>query len=572
MLRPGKTSPDDGGPKYILGLAHIILLLSTIICISACGHSDTSELSIKGLVRDENGPVAGAVVRIQTTDIAATTASDGSFRLTGLKGGGPFSITAFATGYYIAGGEPVSPGAEGVIITLVRHGSEDNAGYQWISAFASEGKGGNCQNCHADPDNQNSALPFDEWRRDAHGMSGQNMRFLTMYRGIDINGNQSPNTRYGFSRDYGSFPLRPDLTKPYFGPGYKLDFPSTAGNCAACHMPAASVNAPYGTDPLSLSGVGSEGVACDFCHKVWDVKLDPAIGLPYPHTPGVLSFDLRRPSGTHQFFAGPYDDVAPGEDTYSPLQRKSQFCAPCHFGFFWDTKIYNSFGEWLESPYSRPVTGKSCQDCHMPQGLTDHFARIDKGGKKRSASAIFSHRMPGASDETLLQNAVTMTASGTREGDQVTVEVNIVNDKTGHHVPTDSPLRHMILLVEASDSQGQPLSLQNGQIIPDWGGIGDPSKGYYGGKPGKAFAKVLMELWTEVSPTGAYWNHTRVISDNRIAAFASDKSTFTFSAPAGGDASIKVTLLFRRAFKALMDQKGWDTPDIVMVQKTITLR
>jgi hypothetical protein len=34
---------------------------------------------------------------------------------------------------------------------------------------------------------------------------------------------------------------------------------------------------------------------------------------------------------------------------------------------------------------------------------------------------------------------------------------------------------------------------------------------------------------------------------------------------------VEVTLLFRRAFKELMDQKGWDVPDIVMEQEAITL-
>jgi hypothetical protein len=32
---------------------------------------------------------------------------------------------------------------------------------------------------------------------------------------------------------------------------------------------------------------------------------------------------------------------------------------------------------------------------------------------------------------------------------------------------------------------------------------------------------------------------------------------------------ISVTLLFRRAFIGLMDQKGWDVPDIVMEQQVI---
>jgi hypothetical protein len=35
--------------------------------------------------------------------------------------------------------------------------------------------------------------------------------------------------------------------------------------------------------------------------------------------------------------------------------------------------------------------------------------------------------------------------------------------------------------------------------------------------------------------------------------------------------TVEVTLLFRRAFKELMDQKGWDTPDIVMERKVIIL-
>ena len=77
-----------------------------------------------------------------------------------------------------------------------------------------------------------------------------------MYTGTDVNGNQSPPTRKGVSRDYGDFPLRRILSQPYYGPGYQLDFPETAGNCAACHIPAAAVNTPYGTDPTQVSGCG----------------------------------------------------------------------------------------------------------------------------------------------------------------------------------------------------------------------------------------------------------------------------------------------------------------------------
>jgi hypothetical protein len=100
--------------------------------------------------------------------------------------------------------------------------------------------------------------------------------------------------------------------------------------------------------------------------------------------------------------------------------------------------------------------------------------------------------------------------------------------------------------------------------VPEWGGR-------EAGLPGKAFAKVLEELWTEVSPTGAYWNPTRVVSDNRLAAFAADTSTYTFAASTDGQTTVEVTLLFRRAFSGLMEQKGWNVPEIVMEQQTLNI-
>jgi hypothetical protein len=125
--------------------------------------------------------------------------------------------------------------------------------------------------------------------------------------------------------------------------------------------------------------------------------------------------------------------------------------------------------------------------------------------------------------------------------------------------------------VTATDANGVRLALLEGPTIPDWGGEGDPDEGYYAGLPGVGFAKILMELWTEVSPTGAYWNPTVVVSDNRLAAFATDASDYTFAAPMQGAVTVEVRLLFRRAFIELMDQKGWDVPDILMEQDLLTL-
>jgi hypothetical protein len=322
-------------------------------------------------------------------------------------------------------------------------------------------------------------------------------------------------------------------------------------------------------DPTQLTGVETEGVSCDFCHKIWDVRLNPTTNLPFPNMPGVLSFEFRRPPEGHQFFAGPLDDVAPGEDTYSHLQSQSQICAPCHFGVFWDTQVYNSFGEWLASPYSDPETGQTCQDCHMPPLGNTHFTRPEMGGRERDPATIFSHRMPGAGDEELLQNAVSLDVKAQIQGDQVLVNITITNDKTGHHVPTDSPLRQIFLLVQATGPDGSVLELLDGPVLPDWAGIGDPAQGYYAGLPGHGYAKILSELWTEISPTGAYWNPTRILSDNRIPAMESDTTRYTFPAPVEGEANIAIRLLYRRAFIELMNQKSWDVADIIMSQNTL---
>jgi len=60
-----------------------------------------------------------------------------------------------------------------------------------------------------------------------------------------------------------------------------------------------------------------------------------------------------------------------------------------------------------------------------------------------------------------------------------------------------------------------------------------------------------------------------MLRDNRLTVFATDTSTYTFDTQNESKVNVGVVLLFRRAFKKLMDQKGWDIPDIVMEQNMI---
>jgi len=530
----------------------IVVLAGVLASVTSAALSSGT---VSGIVVDANGPVPGATVRVQATDNVTTADANGVFFLHGIAADARVTITAWSEGFYV-GWTEARPGTEPIAVTLTPHYTSDNADYDWFSLEALEGSRscGRCMPQH-----------YEQWQQDAHSQSAVNPRFLSMYNGTDVLGNQSPPVRYGHNRDYGRFPLPPDPNEPYYGPGYKLDFPYTAGNCGACHVPAAAARPAraYAVDVNEVAGIDAEGVFCEFCHKIGDVTLSADTGLPLPNMPGVLSLRLFRPYEGQELFFGTLDDVT-RRVSYLPLEKESAFCAPCHFGVFWDTVVYNSFGEWLASSYSDPESGQTCQECHMPATDATAFVLAEEGGLQRPPGHIHDHRMPGAMDEQLLQNAVTLSAAARRDNGAIVVEVSIVNDQTGHHVPTDSPLRHLILLVQTRDAQGRLLEQLSGPTVPRWGGVGDPNEGYYAGLPGEGFAKVLEEIWTGISPSGAYWNPTRVVSDNRIAASACDRSTYTFAAGADGEVAVDVTLLFRRAFIEVAEQKGWRAPDILM--------
>ena len=568
--------PASRGSKWILALG-VFILAGTLFCpclqVSAKGAS--SKRIIRGTVRDDERTLPGAIVRIQTTKHSALTGSKGEFELAVPKSStGPVKLTAWAKGYFIGGPVEAVAGGKDVTISLHRHSKWDNREYEWLPSFRSAGSGENqgCSECHfRDKTGSGPDLPVDEWLKDAHSQSAVNPRFLTMHAGTDMSGRRSPSTGYRRLSDLRLVPLPPDPELPYYGPGYKLDNPNHTGDCAACHAPAAAINDPLNTNPIFVQGVGAEGVNCDFCHKIWDVILDPSTGLPFPERAGVLSYAFRRPFKGHQFFAGPLDDIAPGEDTYSKLQKSSQFCAPCHFGVFHETVVYDSFGEWLRSPYSREGKGKTCQDCHMPGTGAEFFAGTEKGGLKRDPNTIVSHRMPGARDLDLLQNAVSLTLEAKQLPEGIRVRTKIVNDRTGHHVPTDSPLRHLMLVVRAYAGDASELSLKAGPVLPDWCGSGNPADGGYAGLAGKVFVKLLEEIWTGVSPTAAYWNPTRIVMDTRLGAFQSDVGEFLFIAPDSGDVRIEAVLLYRRAYKKLMELKGWSEPDIVMESAAVSI-
>jgi uncharacterized protein (TIGR03437 family) len=129
----------------------------------------------------------------------------------------------------------------------------------------------------------------------------------------------------------------------------------------------------------------------------------------------------------------------------------------------------------------------------------------------------------------------------------------------------------MLLIVSATDSGNQDLVSLDGPVVPNWGGAGSAPEDY-GGKPGRGFAKILEQLWTEVAPTAAYWSPTVLREDTRIPALGKDVSEYDFLAPAtGGAVRVSAKLVFRRAFRQLSSWKQWNDPDILMKQGAVSL-
>jgi hypothetical protein len=569
--------------RFLAGAAVVSLL-------AVAGTSLWRVNEVTGKVTSDGKPVANATVSLKASAIQTKTDVSGRFTLDGFPGKFYVAATAWQDGYYISG-QTVFPWKRDITLDLSPLSTNDNRNYQWLPPVSENRSFVNnllarvglpvtarlsfknlflplsaklplgCADCHP--------TITQEFLQGAHAKGATNIIFQTVYNGTDTQGHQSPPTKYGVSVDYGRFPLAPDTSQNWYGPGFKLDFPDQTGNCANCHVPGAAINAPNNTDVNKTPANVVQSTQCDFCHKTIDVKVNPVSGLPQENMAGVLSMNLTRPSGSTQVFYGPYADVDVGPDTFSPLQNESRFCAGCHNASFWGTPIYQSYSEWLKSPY--PAEGVTCQTCHMkPDEKTTNFAP-GRGGIERDPQTIFTHSFPGAADVGLLQNTAKLELKAVHNGGNISVEARVTNINGGHDIPTDEPMRNMILVISAKDASGKNLEQLNSQKVPVWGGSGNTSIDY-AGQPGKGYAKILQELWTEVSPTITYWRQTRILEDTRIPARATDVTNYVFQAPANGNVTIEARLIYRRAYVDLARVKKWNLEDIEMQRTTVALK
>jgi len=502
------------------------------------GGAQAAPISGAVLRSGDLAPIAGAKVTLQASLVHTFTLPDGSFSIDVPSAPGQI-IVGGAKGYFNAGVTVASPASD-VRIFLTPVPQDDDPTYQFMSPQT-------CGTCHPNQVNQ--------WTNSPMARAGLNTWVHDIF-----NGTGTPGGMGGFVYTRDSI--------------YAQSNPNS--ECAACHQPESWIPNPFSrmqnpTDPGYPSPAAVHGISCDTCHKVADVDVSK---INFPGIfPGAVTFTRPQGPAYLQVQYGLLGDTTVDLSTfmrasYQP-QLMAEVCGTCHQDRSDPLENHTYTGpvseptyiEWVESAYSDPRSPlyANCVTCHMPPTGDTSFCILQFPPLVRDPSLIRSHDIRGTTPQ-YLENAVSMNVTASVVGSTLTVNANILNNGTGHHVPTGVTTRNMILLVEAWPDGGDPLvdmlPFTGTQTVHPLGGVGNPAQGYYAGRPGKLFGKVNHDAEGN-SPT-FFTDATGIVFDSRIAALASDASTYTFNLPpATGNTRVRARLLYRRAWRALVDAKQW---------------
>ena len=341
------------------------------------------------------------------------------------------------------------------------------------------------------------------------------------------------------------------------GMGYKGFHPDEPGDCANCHTPDVVLNEGREVDLMEAIAKGSQGISCDFCHTVADVKVirDPETG----HYDTAITHVVTRARGDTK--RGPYGDaVSPAHKTaLSPIHTRSEFCAMCHLN---QERLLSlsTYADW-KAAYDKGVVTRQCQECHMPTGGEDRPVAV--GGKVRKAETIRRHLFHGGHSRDMLDKAATLELQAHKEGDELVVDAAVTNSGAGHTLPGGATLRNIVLVIEARDAAGKPLEHTGGrqERLPPLAGVGDTPRDF-AGHPGQMFARPFVTRTGQV-PAGGF-NADHELFDTRIPPRQTDRSRYHFALPGDGAVRVKARLIYRWTYKPMADKKGWALEDIPM--------
>jgi hypothetical protein len=318
----------------------------------------------------------------------------------------------------------------------------------------------------------------------------------------------------------------------------KLDFGDKAGqSCLSCHAPLARAS----NDPDLKLQATWEGVTCDYCHSVREVSVSGSNAV------ATLKFDPAK-SGPPWMKPDPHQHGAVAVEVLA----KSEFCALCHqYQNAVGVPAITTFAEWKASRYGKE--GRQCQNCHMSSvahsDLSKHLVtnpldkewhdshcgfchakHIAEGVNRPAADGnaapppdrISWHGLEGNSSIERLSKAVSAQLTATRESGRLKVAVELANTGAGHYLPSGSPMRQLILEVNADTDSGGHFSAQR----------------EYRRTFADQQAKPLDREYA------VFVKANQVIEDTRLAPDEKRTETFVFDVPSGEETQVKATFWY----------------------------
>ena len=576
---------------------------------------------VRGVVTSGGRPLAGARVRIQgTSDLDGPrfveSAADGSFflPLPGRASPDKPVVTAGLAGYVSA---PVALPDNGATahVDLVPLGP-DAPSYAFASATIGKNACGPCHRTQA-----------AAWAGSQHGRASldplfldENRRHMAWWQRLDPERASDADIYAGPFLAAGE---KGDAGKRFFENPTRYEVAgdsSDPSDCLRCHSPAYALSAGAAAvdpRPSVLAGKDpafTEGVTCDVCHRVTEVRSRSEDDLV---APGLVKATLARPAaGAVPAVQGPHDDVTSKEmpSSYAPVFASSEFCVACHsdgrvlkaqpvdgngqpVGAVTTRIVWgeDTFREWRFLPgtvitlqpighgvtYSASGDGPfttsanyagrplACQECHMtdPPPDPDTGERIadyhdpaaesgliasHAGAVPRDPRTVHPHRVEGRSARYVAW-ATELSVAARRDADIISATVRVENRHTGHAFPSGLPDRNVLLLVEAMDDDG-PLSAIDGPRLPSWAsgdGATDPARDL-AGVPGRGYARVLHDADGRGPVFYLRAVNAPYAGDTRLKVHGVDENTWRFTSR-GKPVRVRARLVHRLRFKAQTD-------------------
>jgi len=284
--------------------------------------------------------------------------------------------------------------------------------------------------------------------------------------------------------------------------------------CSRCHTPMANVEAhskdltigllPPGflSENHELYDAAMDGVSCTVCHQI---ENSPNLGTESGFTGQFTINSLRSIYGP---FIDPLGENMEAVSSYTPLYSShissSKLCSACHNLYtnvididtgqdtgeiFPEQNIYN---EWEQSSFSDADTGKSCQDCHMPEtngvkvstlgpaSLTnrDNFSKhyfvggntymLDIFNRNKTTLGVSGNNFDESINRTrsLLQSSANLSLQDIRKSNGLLNFTVQVKNKSGHKLPSGYPARRAYLHVTVKNSSSEVV-FESGKLNAD---------------------------------------------------------------------------------------------------------